>query len=135
MVLKRLDSPYAPGKRTGAWLKVKNTLRQELVIGGWTPGEGRRKDHLGALLVGYFEGEGDARALRYGGKVGTGFKQVDLEELAERLAPLARKTSPFERARRAEKRSLRRAAAGRRVRVPRDDQGGDPPPRRLQGAA
>jgi bifunctional non-homologous end joining protein LigD len=96
MVLKRLDSPYAPGKRTGAWLKVKNTLRQELVIGGWTPGEGRRKSHLGALLVGYFEGEGVARVLRYGGKVGTGFKQADLEELAARLGPLARKTSPFE---------------------------------------
>jgi bifunctional non-homologous end joining protein LigD len=96
MVLKRLDSPYAPGKRTGAWLKVKNTLRQELVIGGWTPGEGRRKKHLGALLVGYFEGEGSERMLRYGGKVGTGFKQADLEELAARMAPLARKTSPFE---------------------------------------
>jgi bifunctional non-homologous end joining protein LigD len=96
MVLKRLDSPYAPGKRTGAWLKVKNTLRQELVIGGWTPGEGRRKAHLGALLVGYFEGEGAERTLRYGGKIGTGFKQADLEELAARLAPLSRKTSPFE---------------------------------------
>lgn len=96
MVLKRLDSPYAPGKRTGAWLKVKNTLRQELAIGGWTPGEGRRKAHLGALLVGYFEGEGSERKLRYGGKIGTGFKQADLEELAARLAPLARKTSPFE---------------------------------------
>jgi bifunctional non-homologous end joining protein LigD len=96
MVLKRLDSPYAAGKRTGAWLKVKNTLRQELVIGGWTLGEGRRKEHLGALLVGYFEGEGSERALRYGGKVGTGFKQSDLEELAAQLAPLARKTSPFE---------------------------------------
>lgn len=96
MVLKRLDSRYAPGKRTGGWLKVKNTLRQELVIGGWTPGEGRRKAHLGALVVGYFEGEGGERALRYGGKVGTGFKQADLEELAARLAPLARKTSPFE---------------------------------------
>ncbi|HEX6781010.1 MAG TPA: non-homologous end-joining DNA ligase [Solirubrobacterales bacterium] len=96
MVLKRLDSAYSPGKRTGAWLKVKNTLRQELVIGGWTPGEGRREKHLGALLVGYFEGEGAERALRYGGKVGTGFKQADLEQLAERLSPLARETSPFE---------------------------------------
>ena len=74
MVLKRLDSAYSPGKRTGEWLKVKNTLRQELVIGGWTPGEGRRKQHLGALLVGYYEGEGAERLLRYGGKVGTGFK-------------------------------------------------------------
>jgi bifunctional non-homologous end joining protein LigD len=96
MVLKRPDSPYAPGKRNGAWLKVKNTMRQELVIGGWTPGEGRRKEHLGALLVGYFEGEGSERVLRYGGKVGTGFKQADLKELAARLAPLRGKVSPFE---------------------------------------
>jgi bifunctional non-homologous end joining protein LigD len=96
MVLKRLGSTYAPGRRTGDWLKVKNTLRQELVIGGWTPGEGRRKQHLGALLVGYYEGEGRERALRYGGKVGTGFKAADLAELNERLAPLERKTSPFE---------------------------------------
>jgi bifunctional non-homologous end joining protein LigD len=96
MVLKRLGSTYAPGKRTGDWLKVKNTLRQELVIGGWTPGEGRRKQHLGALLVGYYEGEGAQRVLRYGGKVGTGFKAADLAELNKRLAPLERKTSPFE---------------------------------------
>lgn len=100
MMLKRIDSAYAPGKRTGAWLKVKNTLRQELVVGGWTPGEGRRKDQVGALLVGYFEpggGEpgGSKRLLRYGGKVGTGFTDRELTTLAARLAPLARKTSPF----------------------------------------
>lgn len=95
MVLKRLDSPYVAGKRPGTWLKVKNTLRQELVIGGWTPGEGRRKHHLGALLVGYYEGEGDERVLRYGGKVGTGYKAADLKELDRRLAPLERKSSPF----------------------------------------
>lgn len=95
MVLKRLDSPYVAGKRPGTWLKVKNTLRQELVIGGWTPGEGRRKHHLGALLVGYYEGEGDERVLRYGGKVGTGYKAADLKELDRRLAPLEREDSPF----------------------------------------
>ena len=100
MMLKRTDSAYAPGKRTGAWLKVKNTLRQELVIGGWTPGEGRRKDQVGALLVGYFEhddGEpgGSKRLLRYGGKVGTGFTDRELTALAARLGPLERKGSPF----------------------------------------
>ena len=42
VVAKRLDSRYEPGRRSGAWLKVKNTTRQELVIGGWMPGEGRR---------------------------------------------------------------------------------------------
>ncbi len=95
VMLKRLDSVYCPGKRTGTWLKVKNTSRQEMVIGGWTPGEGRRRNHLGALLVGYFESDGGKPVLRYGGKVGTGFKEQDLTALAARLAPLERKTSPF----------------------------------------
>lgn len=96
VVLKRVDSIYCPGQRTGTWLKVKNISRQELVIGGWTPGEGRRKKHLGALLVGYFEHDEEGKpVLRYGGKVGTGFKAQDLADLAARLAPLERKTSPF----------------------------------------
>ncbi len=91
IVAKRLDSIYEPGKRTGAWLKVKNTLRQELVIGGWLPGEGRRSARIGALLVGYYE-DG---AFRYAGRVGTGFTDKVLEDLARRLAPLRRNTSPF----------------------------------------
>ena len=101
VMLKRVDSTYSPGKRNGTWLKVKNVSRQEMVIGGWTPGEGRRKEHLGALLVGYFEEEdggkpGESqRLLRYAGKVGTGFKAADLTAIAAQLAPLGRKTSPF----------------------------------------
>ncbi|HET8567030.1 MAG TPA: DNA ligase D [Solirubrobacterales bacterium] len=95
VILKRLDSSYAPGKRTGVWLKVKNVSRQEFVIGGLTPGEGRRKEHLGALLVGYFGQEGGKPVLRYAGKVGTGFTAAELTALAARLAPLERKTNPF----------------------------------------
>jgi len=95
IVLKRLESRYVPGKRTGSWLKVKNVGRQEFVIGGWQSGEGRRRGGLGALLLGYFEGEGEERELRYAGKVGTGFSARDLEELLERLRPLGRKGSPF----------------------------------------
>jgi bifunctional non-homologous end joining protein LigD len=91
IVVKRLDSAYVPGKRTGAWLKVKNVGRQEFVIGGWISGEGRRRDRVGSLLIGYFEDD----ALRYAGKVGTGFKEADLRELSDRLAPLERATSPF----------------------------------------
>src|SRR3954470_23701881 len=82
VMLKRVDSTYAPGKRTGSWLKVKNTNRQELVMGGWTPGEGRRKKHLGALLVGYFEQGAGKPVLRYAGKVGTGFTAPELTALA-----------------------------------------------------
>ncbi len=95
VMLKRLDSAYAPGKRTGAWLKVKNTLRQEMVIGGWTPGEGRRRDQVGALIVGYFEQHGGKQVLRYGGKVGTGFSDSDLAALTARLAELERDENPF----------------------------------------
>jgi len=91
IVLKWLDSAYVPGKRTGAWLKVKNVGRQEFVIGGWQPGEGRRRNRLGAILLGYFDGD----ELRYAGKVGTGFSERDLDDLLERLAPLAREANPF----------------------------------------
>jgi bifunctional non-homologous end joining protein LigD len=92
IVLKRLDSRYAPGRRTGAWLKVKNLGRQEFVIGGWQPGEGRRRGRLGSILLGHFDGEGK---LRYAGKVGTGFSERDLDDLTARLRPLARRSSPF----------------------------------------
>jgi bifunctional non-homologous end joining protein LigD len=96
--LKRLDSRYAPGKRNGSWLKVKNLGRQEFVIGGWLPGEGRRKNTLGALLLGYHDADlPGANELRYAGKVGTGFSDRDLKELLERLRPLARKSNPFGR--------------------------------------
>jgi len=95
VMLKRLDSTYAPGKRNGNWLKVKNVSRQEFVIGGWTPGEGRRKSQVGALLVGYFEPDGGEPLLRYGGKVGTGFTDEELAALTARLAPLEQKQSPF----------------------------------------
>ena len=91
ILMKRLDSAYAPGKRGGSWLKVKNVGRQEFVIGGWQPGEGRRRGGLGSLLLGYFEGP----ELRYAGKVGTGFSDRDLAELMERLAPLKRESNPF----------------------------------------
>jgi bifunctional non-homologous end joining protein LigD len=91
IVAKRTDSRYEPGRRSGVWLKVKNTLRQELVIGGWLPGEGRRAERIGALLMGYYE-DGE---FRYAGRVGTGFTEKVLDDLAARLAPLRRGTSPF----------------------------------------
>ncbi|MFL5899821.1 MAG: DNA ligase D [Solirubrobacterales bacterium] len=92
IVLKRLDSRYSPGKRGGAWLKVKNVGRQEFVIAGWVSGEGRRRGRIGAILLGTFDAEGE---LHYAGKVGTGFSERDLDELAERLRPPARAGNPF----------------------------------------
>jgi len=94
VVAKGLDSPYEAGKRTGAWLKVRDVQRQELVIGGYTLGEGNRKGKLGALLVGHHEPGADA--LRFAGGVGTGFTEKVLAELRGKLDPLIRSESPFQ---------------------------------------
>jgi bifunctional non-homologous end joining protein LigD len=91
VIAKRLDGPYEPGRRTPAWIKVKNIHLQDVVIGGWTPGEGGRSGRLGALAVGVME---DGQ-LVYAGKVGTGFTQELLDVLARELEPLRRDASPF----------------------------------------
>lgn len=91
LVAKRRDSPYRPGRRSGEWLKVKIFRTQEVIIGGWTEGNGERSGSLGALLLGIPE----AGELRYVGKVGTGFGAQARAELLGTLRPLARKTSPF----------------------------------------
>jgi bifunctional non-homologous end joining protein LigD len=94
VIAKKLGCRYEPGRRSGTWLKVKHTLRQELVIGGWVPGEGRRAERIGALLMGYYR---DGRFV-YAGRVGTGFTEATLNDLASRLEPLRRKRSPFDEA-------------------------------------
>ncbi|NLT05504.1 MAG: DNA ligase, partial [Solirubrobacterales bacterium] len=91
VVAKRLDSVYEPGRRSSAWIKVKNTLRQEVVIGGHSPGEGARAASLGALVVGVHDGD----ELRYVGKVGSGFTAATLDLLTRELAGLRRDSSPF----------------------------------------
>jgi bifunctional non-homologous end joining protein LigD len=91
-VAKRLDSPYLPGKRSSAWRKIKITLGQELVIGGWMPGEGRLADSLGSVLVGYHDGVGGP--LRYAGRVGSGFTDQSRDALKRGL--VERATSPFD---------------------------------------
>jgi bifunctional non-homologous end joining protein LigD len=92
VIAKKKDSVYL-SKRTRDWLKIKCFRRQELVIGGYSDPEGSRTG-IGALLVGYHDPARDG-ALIYAGKVGTGFTQESLAELARRLARLERKSSPF----------------------------------------
>jgi bifunctional non-homologous end joining protein LigD len=93
VLLKRVDSPYVAGRRTPDWRKVKLEREQEFVIGGYSaPTEGTARNHFGALLVGYYDDRG---ALRYAGKVGTGYTVPMLALLARKLAPLRRPTSPF----------------------------------------
>ena len=89
IVSKRSEAPYQPG-RGGGWVKVKCVLRQELVIGGFTDPEGSREG-LGALLVGYRDGP----ALRFAGKVGTGFTNASAVALRRRLGRMERGAAPF----------------------------------------
>jgi bifunctional non-homologous end joining protein LigD len=91
IMAKRLQSRYEPGRRSQSWLKIKNVRRQEVVIGGWKPGEGGRAGGIGSLLVGVHNADG----LIYCGHVGTGFSQQTLGMLARRLEPLRRAASPF----------------------------------------
>jgi bifunctional non-homologous end joining protein LigD len=92
VIAKRLDSTYEAGRRTPSWLKIKNTSRQEVVVGGWVPGDGKRRDRIGALLVGVRDDDG---TLRHVGRVGTGFTEAELDRLADKLRPLERDDSPF----------------------------------------
>jgi bifunctional non-homologous end joining protein LigD len=90
IILKRRESLYEAGQRSGAWLKVKNINEQEFVIGGFTPPQHSRQS-FGALLVGYYQGG----KLRYAGKVGSGFNGALLRSLHARLLAKARQTCPF----------------------------------------
>ena len=92
IVAKKLDSTYQPGKRSDSWLKIKIIQRQELVIGGWIPEQGGRKNNIGALLTGYYDSTGN---LRYAGSVGTGFTAKTHSELASLFAQHKRASSPF----------------------------------------
>jgi bifunctional non-homologous end joining protein LigD len=90
VIAKRAGAPYRSG-RSRDWLKLKCTASQELVVVGWTDPRGARTG-LGALLVGYHEGD----RLRYAGKVGTGFDAATLADLHRRLGALARETPPVD---------------------------------------
>ena len=90
VVAKRLESAYQPGRRSADWRKVKRVHTQEVVVIGWAPGQGRRHATIGALLLAIPEADG----LHYAGRVGTGFTDAVLRDLAERLAPLERAEPP-----------------------------------------
>ncbi len=96
VIAKHRRSIYEPGKRSRAWLKIKIRPEQELVVGGWTPGEGAAKD-LGAVVVGVYEREGRGKPkLRFAGKVGSGFNAATRKRLRERLAAIETDDSPFD---------------------------------------
>jgi bifunctional non-homologous end joining protein LigD len=87
---KLRNSVYEPGRRSGAWIKLKCVNEQEFVIGGYTPPQGARK-YFGAILVGYYDGDD----LVFAGKVGTGFTAKSLATLHKKFQGERRADCPF----------------------------------------
>jgi bifunctional non-homologous end joining protein LigD len=90
LIGKMAGSTYEPGARSGAWVKLKLSQEQEMVVGGFTPPGGSRQ-HFGALLLGYHEN----KKLIFAGKVGTGFNDKLLRELHQRFEKISAQTCPF----------------------------------------
>lgn len=89
VVAKRTDSPYDPGQRSTAWLKIKRALHQEVVVVGVRTG----KRGIASLLVAVPDAEGE---LRYAGRVGAGFSNAQLADIGTKLRRVQRKTPPVE---------------------------------------
>lgn len=84
---KRLTSRYEPGKRSGAWSKVRLNKGQEFVIGGFTPGS----NGVDALVVGFYL----RRKLMYAARVRAGFVPAQRRDLYSRLTSLIASACPF----------------------------------------
>jgi bifunctional non-homologous end joining protein LigD len=91
IIAKRADAPYEPGRRSRAWLKLKIEKRQEFIVCGWTEPR-RSREHIGALLLGYYDADG---ALVYAGHTGTGFSRQSLADLSTQLHRIETARSPF----------------------------------------
>ncbi|MBA3558671.1 MAG: DNA ligase D [Gemmatimonadaceae bacterium] len=93
VIAKRMDSPYVFGARSRHWVKLKVEFRQEFVVGGYTEPRNSR-EHLGALLLGYFSGD----RFIYAGHAGGGFTRAGLKDMRRRLDALSVTAAPFEQA-------------------------------------
>lgn len=93
VMAKKESGIYQAGKRSRTWVKIKNARHQEVVVIGWRRGKGSRSGGIGSLLLAVPDSEG---TLRYAGRVGTGFTDRDLEQIAERLRSRSRKTPPVD---------------------------------------
>ena len=91
IMAKRLGSKYRPGARSPDWRKIPYIRRTQAVVGGFTPGQGRRAGGFGALLVGLWDGD----RLRWCGGVGTGFNDETMRSIRAALDQMRRTTCPF----------------------------------------
>ncbi|HWH34258.1 MAG TPA: hypothetical protein VNT56_02965 [Acidimicrobiales bacterium] len=99
---KRRDAPYLPGRRSPAWRKVKHVRRRELVVGGWSPGQGNRASSIGSLALGAYdvglaeaERRGQGQRLLYVGQAGSGLSQAVIAQLRTLFDQIGDEESPF----------------------------------------
>ncbi len=99
---KRLDAPYAVGRRSPAWWKVKCARRREFVVGGWSAGKGTRRESIGSLALGCYdvsageaERSGRRQRLFYVGQTGSGLTEEIIGQLGRLFAQIATPSSPF----------------------------------------
>jgi bifunctional non-homologous end joining protein LigD len=90
IVAKKLTSRYLPGTRSPDWVKVKIRTRQEFVVAGWLPGQGRLEGEIGSLLLAVWDGG----VLRFAGAVGSGLGQRERAQIEPLLVALS--TCPFD---------------------------------------
>lgn len=98
-VIKRGDASYLPGRRSSAWVKLKCVQRQEVVVGGWAPGQKGRAGSIGSLALGLHgldraTGRSDGR-LRYVGQVGSGLTGDWIRQLSAVFERTAIAGTPF----------------------------------------
>jgi bifunctional non-homologous end joining protein LigD len=93
VMAKQLASPYQPGRRSSAWIKVPLTTTAEVIVAGYKTGVRRRSTTIGSLLVGMFDAND---RLVYVGQVSTGLSDEDLRHLQKRLTELRQPKSPFD---------------------------------------
>lgn len=90
IMAKQRGSTYAPGKRNDSWLKIKRRQTVECVIIGYTEGKGDRQKYFGGLHL----AQADGNALKYVGKVGSGFDEESLKAVSAELRKLTRTKRP-----------------------------------------
>lgn len=88
IVVKRRESPYHEGTRSDHWRKVKSFSEVDAVVVGYTPGEGKRRETFGALVL--TDGE------QFIGRVGTGYSDQDLDALLEEMQPTDTRPVPVD---------------------------------------
>lgn len=99
---KHRDAPYQPGRRSTAWWKIKCVRQRELVVGGWSPGQGGRAKSIGSLALGCFdvgpeeaERRGRPAELVYVGQAGSGLTEVMIAQLRRLFDQISLEDSPF----------------------------------------